>query len=141
MSLFNVYECFNFLEMMELQRPLTIRVNSLKTKKRELAEKLIQKGVQLEALDDISKICLKINKSKIPIGASTEYLAGFYMVQSAASLLPVMALAPEPGNYVLDMSAAPGGKTTHIGQLLRNEGLIIANDIKKERLVGLHYNC
>lgn len=41
MSLFNVYECFNFLEMMELQRPLTIRVNSLKTKKRELAEKLI----------------------------------------------------------------------------------------------------
>ena len=80
MSLFNVYECFNFLEMMELQRPLTIRVNSLKTKKRELAEKLIQKGVQLEALDDISKICLKINKSKIPIGASTEYLAGFYMV-------------------------------------------------------------
>ena len=80
MNLFNVHECFNFLEMMELQRPLTIRVNTLKSKKRELAQKLMEKGVQLEPLDEISKVCLKINKSKIPIGASTEYLAGFYMV-------------------------------------------------------------
>ena len=69
-------------------------MNTLKAKKRTLASKLIEKGVQLEPLDEISKVCLKINKSKVPIGATTEYLAGMYMLQSAASLLPVMALAP-----------------------------------------------
>lgn len=95
----------------------------------------------MESLDMISKVCLKINASKVPIGATTEYLAGMYLIQSAASLLPVMALAPQPGEYVLDMSAAPGGKTTHIGQMLKNQGVIVANDIKKERLIGLHYNC
>ncbi len=50
--------------------------------------------MNLESLDQISKVCLKINSSKVPIGATTEYLAGMYLIQSAASLLPVMALAP-----------------------------------------------
>lgn len=76
---------------------------------------MTQKGVKLESLDNISKVCLKINSSPVPIGATTEYLGGLYMLQSAASLLPVMALSPQPGDYVLDMAAAPGGKTTHIG--------------------------
>lgn len=38
------------------------------------------------------------------------------------------------------MSAAPGGKSTHIGQLLKNKGLLVCNDLKKDRLIGLHYN-
>ena len=49
------------------------------------------------------------------LGATPEYLAGHYMIQGASSFLPVMALAPQPGERVLDMCAAPGGKTTYIG--------------------------
>lgn len=94
----------------------------------------------MEIVESISDNCFKINKSPIPLGATTEYLAGFYMIQSAASMLPVQILDPQPGDYVLDMSAAPGGKTTHIGQLLKNQGLIVANDLKKERLISLNYN-
>ena len=50
------------------------------------------------------------------VGATPEYLAGHYMLQGGSSLLPVMALAPHEGEKVLDMAAAPGGKTTYIGQ-------------------------
>lgn len=51
-------------------------------------------------------------------GATPEYLAGHYILQGAASLLPVMALAPKENEKILDMCAAPGGKTTHIGKNL-----------------------
>ena len=141
MEMFNPHECFNFLEMMDASRPVTIRINTLKTKRKELAQALAEKNVNLEPLDEISKVCLKVNGSKVPVGATTEYLAGHYMLQSAASLLPVMALAPQPGEKVLDMAAAPGGKTTHIAQILKNTGLIVANDFKKERTKALHFNC
>ena len=94
----------------------------------------------MEDLDESFKVGLKINATKVPIGATPEYLAGHYMLQSASSWLPVMALSPRPGDYVLDMAAAPGGKTTHIGQIMSNEGVIVANDLKKERTKALFYN-
>ena len=48
------------------------------------------------------------------MGATPEYLCGHYMLQSASSLLPVMALAPQMNERILDMAAAPGGKTTYL---------------------------
>ena len=48
----------------------------------------------MELVDSIGEICIKINKYNVPIGATTEYLAGFYMIQSAASMLPVIILDP-----------------------------------------------
>ena len=94
------------------------------------------------------------------MGATPEYLAGHYMVQSASSFLPVMALAPQEGEKILDMCAAPGGKTTYIGrvildlvditilfvcilcitsqaQLLKNSGMVFANDKNKLRTKAL----
>ena len=50
-------------------------------------------------------------------GATPEYLAGHYMIQGGSSLLPVMALAPQENERILDMACAPGGKTTYIGEL------------------------
>lgn len=54
----------------------------------------------------------------MPVGATPEYLSGQYMIQSASSWLPVIALDPQPNEKIMDMAAAPGGKTTHIGILL-----------------------
>ena len=76
-------------------------------------------------------------ESTVPLGATPEYLAGHYMLQAASSFIPVMALDPQPGERVLDMAAAPGGKTTHIAQLMQNKGVVVANDVKKERLPAL----
>ena len=50
-------------------------------------------------------------------GATPEYLAGHYMLQGASSFMPVMALAPQPNERILDMAAAPGGKATYIGKI------------------------
>jgi ribosomal RNA methyltransferase Nop2 len=130
MSLFSAPEALQFFESMESERPLVIRANTLKTRRRNLAEALIARGVNLDPLADWSRIALKIYNSTVPVGATPEYLAGHYMIQSAASLTPVMALAPRPGERILDMCASPGGKTTHIAQLLRNRGVIVANDSK-----------
>jgi type I restriction enzyme S subunit len=58
------------------------------------------------------------------------------MLQSAASLVPVIALGPKPGERVLDVAAAPGGKTTHLAQLMANTGVLVANDFAQAVALG-----
>lgn len=125
---------------MEEERPVTIRTNTLKVKRKDLAQSLMQRKINLEPVGDWSKVGLKINESKIPVGATLEYLSGHYMLQSACSFLPVLSLAPRPGERILDMAAAPGGKTSYIAQMMKNKGILVANDVKKERLKSLHFN-
>ena len=139
-NLFPPNEAIEFMEASDSQKVLTIRTNSLKTKRRELAKNLISRGVNLDPLAEWSKVGLKIYSSTVPIGATPEYLSGQYMLQSASSFLPVLALDPHPGEKILDMCASPGGKTTYIGQLMKNEGLLVANDFKKERIKSLFFN-
>jgi len=62
------------------------------------------------------------------------------MIQSASSFVPAMALAAQQNELVLDMAAAPGGKTTHIGQMMRNTGTLFANDIRADRAKALTAN-
>jgi len=139
------------LEANEVQRPVTIRTNTLKTRRRDLAQALINRGVNVDPLDKWTKVGLVIYNSQVPIGATPEYLSGHYMLQGASSFLPVMALAPQPNERVLDMCAAPGGKATYIGKeekkdaffslmrilylgaLMRNSGILVANDANKDR--------
>lgn len=134
--MFSPKECLEWLEANENDRPLVIRTNTLKTRRRDLAQALINRGVNLDPLGEWSRIGLKIYDTPVPIGATPEYLAGHYMLQSASSMLPVMALNPQPNERILDMCCAPGGKTTHIAQLMKNTGVLVANDLKKERLVA-----
>mmetsp|Transcript_28416 Transcript_28416/g.50572 ORF Transcript_28416/g.50572 Transcript_28416/m.50572 type:complete len:535 (+) Transcript_28416:862-2466(+) len=139
-QLFPPSELVEFFEANETPKMLTIRTNTLKTRRRELAQALIQRGVNLDPVGDWSKVGLKIIESQVPIGATPEYLAGHYILQAASSFLPVMALAPRPGERVLDMCAAPGGKSTHIAQLMKNTGVLISNDSSKERIKALKGN-
>lgn len=138
--LFPVSEAIEFLEANETARPVTIRANTLKTRRRDLAQALISRGVSLDPLDKWSSVGLQIFDSPVPVGATPEYLAGHYMLQSAASFLPVMALAPEEKERVLDLAAAPGGKTTYIAALMRNTGILYSNDPSKDRCKALAAN-
>ncbi|KAH7122634.1 cytosine-5--methyltransferase NCL1 [Dendryphion nanum] len=137
MDLFPAREAFAFFEANETPRPLVIRTNTLRTNRRQLAQSLINRGVQLEPVGKWSKVGLQIFESQVPLGATPEYLAGHYILQAASSFLPVMALAPQEHERVLDMAAAPGGKTTHIAALMKNTGCVFANDANKQRAKGL----
>lgn len=134
MGLFNVTELVEFLEASQVERPLTIRTNTMKTRRRDLAQSLINRGVNLDPIGKWSREGLVVYDSQVPIGATPEYLGGHYMIQGAASLIPVMALSPEENERILDMCSAPGGKSTHIASLMKNTGILFANDSQKERL-------
>lgn len=62
------------------------------------------------------------------------------MLQAASSFMPVIALAPQENEKVLDMCSAPGGKTTYIASLMKNTGSLFANDINKDRCKSLVAN-
>ncbi|ERS95050.1 ribosomal RNA small subunit methyltransferase B [Sporothrix schenckii ATCC 58251] len=135
--LFPPREAFAFFEANETPRPVVLRTNTLKTHRRELAQSLINRGVTLEPVGKWSKVGLQVFESNVPLGATPEYLAGHYILQAASSFLPVMALAPQEHERVLDMAAAPGGKTTHLAALMKNTGVVFANDPSKARSKGL----
>ena len=136
-KLFPPHEAFAFFEANETARPVIIRTNTLRTNRRELAQSLINRGVTLEPVGKWSKVGLQVFESQVPLGATPEYLAGHYILQAASSFLPVMALAPQEDERILDMAAAPGGKTTYIAALMKNTGSIFANDSNKARAKGL----
>lgn len=140
MGLFSAPEALAFFEANETPRPVTIRTNTLRTRRRDLAQALIARGVNLEPIGKWSKVGLQVFESNVPIGATPEYLAGHYMLQAASSFLPVMALAPQPNERCLDMASAPGGKTTYISALLQNTGVVFANDSNKARTKSLTAN-
>ncbi|KAI4146454.1 MAG: hypothetical protein L6R39_003451, partial [Caloplaca ligustica] len=119
-SLFTPSEAFAFFESNETPRPLVIRTNTLRTSRRTLAQALINRGVTLESVGKWSKVGLQIFESQVPLGATPEYLAGHYILQAASSFLPVMALAPQENERILEMAAAPGGKSTYIAALMKN---------------------
>lgn len=137
MQLFPLSELLEFLEASEVQRPLTIRTNSLKTRRRDLAQALINRGVNLDPIGKWTKVGLVIYSSQVPVGATPEYLAGHYMIQGASSFLPVMALAPQENERILDMCAAPGGKASHIAAIMKNTGVLFVNDVNKDRVKAI----
>lgn len=128
----------------------------MRTRRRDLAQTLVNRGVNLEPIGKWTNVGLQVFESSVPIGitisfyyyfcltsrpgATPEYLAGHYMLQAASSFLPVIALSPQPNERILDMASAPGGKTTHIAALLQNTGVIFANDANKARTKSLSAN-
>lgn len=140
LQMFPAAEALEYFEASETPRPICLRTNTLKARRRDLAGVLINRGVNLDPLGKWSKVGLVVYESQVPIGATPEYMAGHYMLQSASSFLPVMALAPQEKETIVDMAAAPGGKTTYLSALMKNTGVVFANELKEKRLKSLSAN-
>ncbi len=116
--------------------PQAIRVNPLKTPTPQLLTTLSSQGVELEKTPFLDH-GYKVVSTPFSLGASIEYLLGYYSLQETASQLPAQILSPTPSDRVLDMTAAPGGKTTQMAAYMMNKGAITAIDNNRERLYAL----
>ncbi len=123
-----------FYEAFDGKRNFGIRVNTLKIQPEELLS-LIDK--QLEPIPWSSNGFYTEGES---YGKHPAYHAGLYYIQEPSAMMPAQALAPEPGEKVLDLCAAPGGKTTAMGNQMLNEGLLVSNDISPKRVIVLAKN-
>ncbi len=112
--------------------PLTIRFNSLKTTRIELMEQLENRGIELVPTQ-LSQYGLRI-LSKLDPASIPEFHLGHFTVQDEAAQLVSCLLDPKPGERVLDACCAPGGKTTHMAELMQNIGEVVACDINQSRL-------
>ncbi len=74
-------------------------------------------------------------------GRTLEYLLGLYHVQEEVSLIPALLMAPRPGERILDLCAAPGGKTAQMSVATGCRGTIVANDVRFDRIRALRSNC
>ena len=88
--------------------------------------------------DKGDKVLIKLEPGEL--GRSLEHLLGYYYIQDLASMLPVTALDPKPGETVLDLCSSPGSKTTQISACMENKGTIIANEVSLSRIKILASN-
>src|SRR3989344_2356391 len=81
-----------------------------------------------------------IKGERTDLGNLLEHSLGYFYVQEATSMIPPVVLNPEENDLVLDLAAAPGSKTTQMAAMMNNKGLLIANDVKYDRLKALSIN-
>lgn len=125
-------EAEQLADAMSAHPPLTIRANTLKTTRDNLALLLQGKGIEAQPTTYAPHgIQLKLTSSPAML---PEFQEGLYTIQDESSQLAALLLDPQPGERVLDVCAAPGGKTTYLAELMGNRGEIVACDLSSKRL-------
>ena len=134
----NIEKVDEICKNLNMKPEITIRVNTLKTTKQKLIEKLENKGIIVKQgeLEDFLIIKKAKNIEKI-----SEFNQGLFTIQDESAGLAVLFLNPQKQDKILDACSAPGGKTTYIAELMENEGTIDAWDIYKHRLNLIEENC
>ena len=107
--------------------PPAIRVNTLKTTVPLFEEKLSKWQVDFQP-HPINPTGFILKDDKLPLSHTLAFFLGEFFYHGVASQLPVLALDPQPGETILDMSAAPGSKATQIAALMNNSGRLVLND-------------
>ena len=132
------WEAFKKYSLSFLRR--SIRVNTLLAKVKDVKKFIEAKGWKLTPIPWCKEGFWISHPERRDVGNLLEYHVGKIYVQEAASMIPPLVLQPKPGDIVLDMCAAPGSKTTQMAMMMKNEGLLIANDYKGQRLQSLGIN-
>ncbi|MFZ0454457.1 MAG: NOL1/NOP2/sun family putative RNA methylase [Ignavibacteriaceae bacterium] len=117
-----------------------IRINRLKTSQTDLTKSLFNTyGIESEPIPGIPG-CLKVLKGEEKTGKTIQHIIGDYYIQSLSSMLPPLSLDADENDTVLDLCSAPGSKTTQIGEMMKNQGTLVANEIALDRVKMLVFN-
>jgi NOL1/NOP2/sun family putative RNA methylase len=138
LALWGEEETIQFIEACEEQITTSVRVNTLKIDSDSLQRRLRLKQITLRAVDWLDEgFWAEFEGSP---GSLFEHMLGYYYVQGVPSMTVTRVLDPQPGETVIDVAAAPGGKTTHISQLMENTGTVIAIEQDRQRIKSLESN-
>lgn len=142
----NLYEMFTpgtvdkIISGMISDRNTTLRVNTIKYNIQDLMKCFKEKNIKFERVPWYNDALIIKNVKEKDIQKLEIYEKGFIYLQSLPSMIPPIVLNPEKGEKVLDLTAAPGSKTTQMAALMENDGEIVANELDKIRCERLKYN-
>ena len=125
-------EAFRIAEALNEPAEVYLRANTLKADRDEVIRRLAEYGIEGRGAEENSEAILAKGSGIVNCEL---YRQGFYTIQSLSSMIAVKALDPKPGSRVLDLCAAPGGKTGYMAELMGNEGSITACDVHPHRLM------
>ncbi len=128
--------------------PLSLRANTLKASGKQVSEVLGAAGIRVRS-GSLAPEALVVEGQAKGVGDGKSaggveswpgFAEGLFYVQDESSMMVARALSPEPGMRVIDACAAPGGKTTHLAQLMRDQGTVVANDVSERKLALISEN-
>lgn len=142
----NIYKLYDPLKVDQIlqgmmnPRNTTIRVNTIKYNIQDLMRYFKEKNIKFERALWYSDALIIKNATEKELQKLEIYEKGYIYLQSLSSMVPPLVLNPKKGEKVLDLTAAPGSKTTQMAALMENEGYILANELDKIRSERLQYN-
>lgn len=136
---FSADEVIDLCKFNNQNATLSVRTNTLKTDRENLLEVLTGEGAECRKSTWTPEGILCLSHKGM---ASFDSLQdGLFQVQDESSMLVAHVLDPKPGEFIIDTCSAPGGKTTHIAALMKNEGRILAADIYEHKLMRVQENA
>lgn len=142
----NIYEMFSpgtvdkLVAGMLSERYTTLRVNTIKYNIQDLMKYFKENNIKFERVLWYDDALIIKNVKEKDIQKLDIYEKGYIYLQSLPSMIPPIVLKPKEGEKVLDLTAAPGSKTTQMAALMHNKGYILANELDKIRCERLKYN-
>jgi 16S rRNA (cytosine967-C5)-methyltransferase len=113
--------------------PIYLRVNTLRGEEENILTRINTDGITVEPVSNL-RFLYKVKESEKPLTKTTSFKDGLFYIQDKSSCLAVEVCNPTPESTVLDVCAAPGGKTTYLAQLMKNKGRIYSIDYSNRRM-------
>jgi 16S rRNA (cytosine967-C5)-methyltransferase len=126
-------ESLRFLNSLLSTTPTYIRINTLRMPEDSLLEEIREDGITLKKTEGL-KHTFNVVNSRQPLPKTSSYRSGLFHIQDKASCLAVEVASPKPRMIVLDLCAAPGTKTSHMAQMMNNQGQIFSIDYSRRRM-------
>lgn len=139
--LFSKKEFSVFLEYCTKPLRRSIRVNTIRISLKDFEKRAQKNNWTLQSIPYIPNwYFIEWDHENEALGKSIEYFCWLFYIQETSSMIPPLVLNPLKWDIILDMSAAPGSKSTQMSTIINNDGLIIANDVVSSRIKALKTN-